>query len=72
MFHSAEIMNRHRYAVILEAGEDGYLVAHVPPLPGVWSQGKTRAEVLVNIREAIELFIESARAKACVAPEDPL
>lgn len=55
-------MSKHRYAVILEQGEDGYIVAHVPALLGVWSQGKTRSEALTNIREAIELFVESARA----------
>jgi len=52
----------HRYAVILEKGEDGYIVAHVPALPGCWSQGKTRADALKNIREAIELYVESLRA----------
>jgi predicted RNase H-like HicB family nuclease len=57
-----ETLKKHRYAVILEQGEDGYIVAHVPALPGVWSQGKTRAEAVTNIREAIELYVESARA----------
>lgn len=63
-------MNKHRYAVVLERGEDGNLVAHVPALPGVWSQGKTRTETLSNIREAIELFIESARANNDPLPEE--
>lgn len=51
--------NKYRYAVVLEKGEDGYIVAHCPALPGCWSQGKTRAEALRNIREAIELYVES-------------
>jgi len=28
--------------VILEPGEDGYFVAHVPSLKSCWSQGKTK------------------------------
>jgi predicted RNase H-like HicB family nuclease len=45
--------------VIIEDGEDGYFVARVPSLKGCWSQGKTRDEARKNIREAIELFLES-------------
>jgi predicted RNase H-like HicB family nuclease len=44
--------------VIVEHGEDGYFVAHVPSLKGCWSQGRTKEEALQNIREAIELYIE--------------
>lgn len=51
--------NTWRYAVVLERGEDGFVVAHCPALPGCWSQGKTRAEALANIREAAELYVES-------------
>ena len=41
--------------VVIEPGEDGHIVAHVPALKSCWSQGKTREEALDNIREAIEL-----------------
>lgn len=44
--------------IILELGEDGYFVAHVPTLKGCWSQGKTKDEALANIREAIDLYLE--------------
>jgi predicted RNase H-like HicB family nuclease len=44
--------------VIVEPGEDGYFVAHVPSLKSCWSQGKTREEALENIREAIDLYLE--------------
>lgn len=44
--------------ILIEKGEDNYFVASVPSLKGCWSQGKTREEVLANIREAIELFLE--------------
>jgi len=44
--------------VVLEKGEDGYIVASVPSLVGCHSQGKTTEEALKNIREAIELYLE--------------
>ncbi len=44
--------------VVLEQGEDGYVVAHSPSLKSCWSQGKTREEALRNLREAIELYLE--------------
>ncbi|MBS1768798.1 MAG: type II toxin-antitoxin system HicB family antitoxin [Acidobacteria bacterium] len=44
--------------VIVEIGEDGFYVARVPALKGCWSQGKTREQALVNIREAIDLYLD--------------
>ena len=44
--------------VVLEPGEDGFIVAHCPSLQSCWSQGRTREEALQNIREAIELYLE--------------
>jgi len=46
--------------VVVEHGADGYFVAHCPSLKSCWSQGRTRAEVLRNIREAIALYLEPA------------
>ena len=45
--------------IVLEKGEDGYIVANCPALKGCWSQGKTEAEAIKNIREAIHLYLES-------------
>jgi predicted RNase H-like HicB family nuclease len=53
-----------KYTVILEREADGGYVATVPVLPGCVSQGDTRDDVLGNIREAIELYIEDCRAAA--------
>jgi len=50
-----------RYTVVLEMESDGGYVASVPALPGCVSQGDTRQEALMNIREAIELYIEDCR-----------
>lgn len=46
------------YAVILQREADGGFVASVPALPGCLTQGDTRDEALVNIREAIEVYGE--------------
>jgi len=47
------------FQVILEPGEDGWIVAECPALPGCVSQGRTEAEAIDNIREAIELWLET-------------
>lgn len=51
-------------------GEDGYVVADVPSLPGCISQGKTREEALDNVREAISLHIEVLRERGESVPDD--
>ena len=53
--------------------EDGGFVVHCPALPGCYSQGETREEALVNIREAIEAYIESLRmdGRPVPAPTEP-
>ena len=59
-----------RYTVILEKGEDGYIVANVPALPGCITQGKTREEALKNAKEAIELYIDVLREDNEPIPQD--
>jgi predicted RNase H-like HicB family nuclease len=49
--------------VLLYPGEDGYVVAEVPSLPGCVSQGKTRDEAVANVREAIFLHEEVLRER---------
>lgn len=47
--------------VVLARGEDGYILAECPELPGCRSQGATREEAVENIREAAELCLEVRR-----------
>ncbi len=56
--------------VLLYPGEDGFVVAEVPSLPGCISQGKTREEALDNVREAISLHEEVLRERGEPLPED--
>ena len=51
-----------KYRVLIETDEDGVFVAEVPSLPGCISQGATREEALVNIKEAIAVYVESLKA----------
>lgn len=44
--------------VLLYAGEDGYVVAECPELPGCASQGRTREDALANVREAIDGWLD--------------
>jgi predicted RNase H-like HicB family nuclease len=44
--------------VILEPSDEGGYTAIVPSLPGCISEGESREEVLRNIQEAIELYLE--------------
>jgi predicted RNase H-like HicB family nuclease len=39
--------------------EDGGFWAEVPALPGCYSQGSSQAEVLTNVREAIECHLDA-------------
>ena len=52
-----------KFPVILEQGEDGYIVAECPVLPGCVSQGKTEGEALANIKDAIEGILELRRKR---------
>lgn len=51
------------FKVTLEKGEDGWLVAECPGLPGCVSQGRSEGEALANIREAIQLWLEVQQEK---------
>ena len=51
-----------KFRVMLDPNESGGYTVTVPLLPGCISEGDTRAEALANIKEAIELYIESLQA----------
>ncbi|MDN7026002.1 type II toxin-antitoxin system HicB family antitoxin [Methanoculleus sp. FWC-SCC1] len=48
-----------RLRVVLEPSEEGGYTVYVPSLPGCISEGDTRDEALENIREAIDLYLET-------------
>lgn len=56
--------------MILEPNELGGYTVTVPALPGCISEGDTRDEALANIREAIELYMESLQADGEPIPSE--
>jgi antitoxin HicB len=50
-----------KYRVLMEPDEDGVFVAECPALPGCISQGSTRNEALVNIKEAMTGYLDSLK-----------
>ena len=56
--------------IILYPGEDGYWVAECPSLPGCISQGQTKEEAIVNIREAIKGYIAALEEDGLPVPDD--
>jgi predicted RNase H-like HicB family nuclease len=56
--------------VIIYPGEDDYWVADVPSLPGCISQGKTREEAIINIKEAINAYISALKEDGISVPEE--
>ena len=46
------------YKVILEQDEDGSIIAEVAGLAGCHSWGRTKAEALSNLQEALELYLD--------------
>ena len=47
------------FDVVVTEDEDGWFVARVPALRGCLTQGRSHAEALENIKEAIALFLET-------------
>jgi predicted RNase H-like HicB family nuclease len=56
--------------VLVYQDEEGFWIAEVPSLPGCGSDGTTRQEVLNDVKEAIDLWIEDALANDESIPED--
>ena len=50
--------------IVLEQEDDGTYSVHCPALKGCHSQGETKEDALINIQEAIQLYLEVANEKA--------
>ena len=58
------------YSVVVHQEEEGGFWVNVPALPGCYSQGETVDEALVNVREAIALYLEVLREEGQNVPRD--
>ena len=59
---------KREYTVIVEQGENGYLIGTVPAVRGCFTQGKGLDELMERIKEALELSLEELGEEA----EEPL
>lgn len=59
-----------RQVVIYPDPEDGGWIAEVPSLPGCISQGESREDVLRNVGDAIEVWIDGTQAVGIEIPDD--
>jgi predicted RNase H-like HicB family nuclease len=58
-----------KYKIVLEPQEEGGYSVYVPVLPGCVSQGETVEEAMANIKEAIEVYIESLKERGIALPQ---
>ena len=58
------------YTVMYQKAKEGGFTAFVPALSGCHTQGETFEETESNIREAIELYIESIAAENEDIPDE--
>lgn len=59
-----------RYEIIIYwSGEDEAFLAEVPELPGCMAHGDTEESALQNVKEAIQLWIDTAREFGDPVPE---
>lgn len=50
--------------IVYEDGDDGWIVASIPAVPGVLSQGRSRAEARENVLDALALMLSPEPAEA--------
>jgi predicted RNase H-like HicB family nuclease len=51
-------MLKRTFNIIVEAGQDAYLISSVIELPGCHTQAKTVDELIDRTKEAIELYLD--------------
>jgi len=54
------------FNVIVEKGEDGYLISEVVGLPGCHTQAKTHDELLKRTKEAIKLYLKMNKQEEAI------
>lgn len=62
-------MKTHVFRVVIEPDEDVF-TAYCPALKGCVTWGKTEAEALRNIRDAVEAYVEDMLETGDPLPED--
>jgi predicted RNase H-like HicB family nuclease len=63
---------KHRFTVIFEKEDAGGYHVFCPTLPGCHTQSETVEEGITNIREAIQLYVESLAEDGLPIPEEDI
>jgi predicted RNase H-like HicB family nuclease len=50
--------------ILYEDGDDGWIVASIPAVPGVFSQGHDRVEARANVLDALALMLSPEPVEA--------
>lgn len=61
-----------RIKAIIHQAEEGGFWAEVPALPGCITEGDTMEEVLANLKDAIQGWLEVANSSQKVEPSDQI
>jgi len=61
-------MDKHEI-IIFWSAEDDVFVSEVPELPGCMAHGETQEDALANAKQAIELWIDTAKEFGDAIPE---
>ena len=60
----------YKYEIVIYwSEEDKLFIAEVPELPGCMAHGNTQEAALVNVKKAIELWIDTAKEFGDAIPE---
>ena len=60
----------YKYEIIIYwSNEDNAFIAEVPELPGCMAHGETHEKALKNTKEAIQLWIDTAKEFGDIIPE---
>jgi predicted RNase H-like HicB family nuclease len=62
-------MKKLKLPVVIIQDESGYFIAEVPVLRSCFTQGKTKEEAMSNIKEVIQLCLESMAKDGEAIPE---
>lgn len=62
--------NSLRLTIVYETGDDGWIIASVPEVPGVHSQGTTRDEARRNVIDALYGMLELRLSSHPEVPRD--
>jgi predicted RNase H-like HicB family nuclease len=60
-----------RLTIVYEPGEEGWVIASIPEVPGAHSQGQTREEARANVIDALRGILELRFGEHAVAEPIP-